>query len=74
MTIIGMIITNGLTKTLSYQLINNAIFLFKNNTKNVSLAKYLNIKENNNLQILGDLFSLPVTKNIIDPSTFIKSY
>ena len=68
----GMLITNGLTKTLSYQLINNAIFLFKNNTKSISLAKYLNVKENNNLQIIGDLFSLPVTKNIIDPSTFVK--
>ena len=33
----GMIITNGLTKTLSYQLINNAILLFKNNTKFLSL-------------------------------------
>ena len=68
----GMIITNGLTKTLSYQLANNAILLFKNNTKSISLAKYLNTRENNNLQILGDLFSLPVVKNIIDPSTFIK--
>lgn len=68
----GMIITNGLTKTLSYQLINNAILLFKNNTKFLSLAKYLNIRENNNLQVMGDLFALPVTNNIIDPSTFIK--
>ena len=68
----GMIITNGLTKTLSYQLINNAILLFKNNTKFLSLAKYLNIRENNNLQVMGDLFALPVTSNIIDPSTFIK--
>ena len=34
----------------------------KNNTKSISLAKYLNIRENNNLQVLGDLFSLPVVK------------
>ena len=68
----GLLITNGYTKTLSYQLINNAIVLFKNNTRYTSLAKYVNMKENNNLQIVGDLFTLPVLNNIIDPSTFIK--
>src|SRR5574344_2102589 len=66
-----MLITNGLTKTLSYQLINNAILLFKNNTRYLSLAKYVNMRENNNLQYIGNLVALPVTNNIVDPSTFI---
>lgn len=67
----GLFITGGLTKTLSYQLINNAILLFKNNTRYLSLAKYVNIRENNNLQYVGDLVALPVSNNIVDPSTFI---
>ncbi len=64
----GMVITNGSTSTLSYQLDNGAILLCRNNTKNISLAKY----KDGNIHFVSDIITLPLNSNIFEPSTFVK--
>lgn len=64
----GLLVTNGNTRTLSYQLHNGAILLSRNDSKCFCLARYTN----GNLTFVNDVIQLPLNVNMLEPTTFVK--
>lgn len=65
-----LIMTSGKTAQFSCQLYNGTILLSENNTKTVSLYKYMG----DSLIKVTDLIDLPVNENILIPSLYVNQF
>lgn len=62
-----LLMTNGSTFHLSYQLYNRSILLMLNNSRSMTLFKYLDDKLIN----VGDIVDLPIGNSVYNPDVFV---